>query len=108
MSTPLTHKEVSHTEGPWLIVQNGFTFTIGTEKTGNVKGNHDYTVATIEGSSYKDAANACLIYAAPDLLSACVAMLAKLDGMTSSEFANGGERAERIAMQAAVNKATGV
>lgn len=46
-----------------------------------------------------------LFRAAPDLLNACKAMIAKLENLTSDEFAKGGEKVERERMIAAIAEA---
>jgi hypothetical protein len=51
--------------------------------------------------------DARLIAAAPELLAACKESLARLDGMTTEEFSNGGDRAVRGLLAAAIAKAEG-
>lgn len=61
---------MKHTDGPWTHDKEDMGYSIGNAKTGRVKGNHDYTVCTINGNSFQDEANARLIAAAPELLDA--------------------------------------
>lgn len=50
--------------------------------------------------------DARLVIATPDLLRTAKAMMAKLENMTSDEFAKGGERTERLELAAAIKHAT--
>lgn len=90
-----------HTPGPWRTIINcqdyeGQPYLIyaGAEP-----------VATID-RGIEDEANAALIEAAPDILEAAAALLAKIDHITTKEFELGAEKAEREALRAAIEKAT--
>lgn len=52
-------------------------------------------------------ANARIMAAAPELVEAAQALLAKLDNMTTDQFSKGEEREEREALRAITAKATG-
>jgi len=67
----------------------------------------DGTYPDGQGEGWREAwANAHLMAAAPDLLEAAKFALESLENMFTSDFANGGDRPVRDALEAAIKKAT--
>ena len=97
---------MTHTPGPWTVDACYLPTVVTIRNAG-----WDAICAISETSlyAYEDdeihsllLANARLIAAAPDLLAACTFMLDLLENMTTEQFANGADKAARVALRAAI------
>lgn len=92
------HATASHTPGPWFI------------DGPQIRDAHGWALASVPDAlgDATDHANARLIAAAPDLAAAALALLQRIDAMTTAAFAMGAERPERERLRATLAAALGV
>lgn len=96
---------MKHTPGPWRYYKqgDGTRFHI-TARANGTPGNHVDDFATVD---IRKEDNARLIAAAPELLAAAIALLNKIDDITTEDFSKGGEREERETLREIIAKAIG-
>jgi hypothetical protein len=98
-----------HTKGPWSVITRG-SRQYPERGIGKLMPSKSFMpIAVIDGEleDPEIEANARLIAAAPELLEACKAMVARFDTLTTEEFSKGGEKAEREKIIAAIEHAEG-
>lgn len=94
---------MSHTKGPWIVVQDNGWQTIRTSTMELVAGKIDETYATPCGM--EDRANALLIAAAPDLLAACKELKARTEAVGRLLLKPGGHTREECELAMALIQA---
>ena len=102
--------KAQHTPGPWKVDEVGRHFDEEYLRLHNrfkLVGKEMDNIAYIPEIHPEAEANARLIAAAPDLLSACEFTLARLRDMTTEDFSKGGDKMAREELVKAIAKAKG-